>query len=921
MGFDSATQRRVGVVLSYANMAMQIVISLVYTPVMLSLLGQSGYGLYSLSSSTISYLSLITLGMGGAYTRFYIRYKVKNDEKGIRSLNGMYLIFYFLAAMVAIVAGGTLVMNAGSIFISLTAEEIETTQMLLALLMANLAVSFPASLFSSYITANESFILQRMLQLVKTVFSPLVVLPVLLMGYGTIGYAFVTVAFNLLVEIFNVIYATARLGMRFSFRNFKLSLFREVAIFSLFLLLNQVIDQVNSNVDNFLLGIFQGSMAVAVYGVARQITTVFFSFSTTISSVYAPRVNEMVASGSSSKALSRLMASIGRVQFVIMALVLSGLYFFGRPFIVLWAGDGYVDAWYIILLLCTPVMVPLIQNIGLEIQRAMNRHQIRSVVYAVMAGLNVAISIPLVKSHGAIGAAIGTSISYVLCNCIFMNIYYHKGLNLDMVFFWKEIARFIPALVVPLSMGIVLNCSDVDLYSWTTLFLCAALYTMVYVLSMWLVGLNRKEKDFVLRALRRKNIDDIEVHTSKGRRLNFRDKTNGWQKYELVLDNGKRTLVIPHSEDAFMKAFLSDYILRPSCYSCTFKGSDGFESDMTLGDFWNIDNCLPYFNDDKGVSEVIVRTEKGRLFFSSLEGLESIEVSEMDAYQGALYHSPIKPDGREDWFQTIQTHSVAMTNELVIPLSRKASYPVRVAKAVFRRLYSWRRTSASLAASRPVFNYYYVKEKTESCKASCCGCSACASICPKVAITMVGDAEGFKYPVVDPSLCVDCGLCEKACPILSRKNASEEALKFFAARNLDLDERLASSSGGVFSILARKVLGDGGVVFGAAFYDGFKVCHRSIQSVSDLPLLMGSKYVQSEMGICYQEAKTYLENGRLVLFSGTPCQIAGLRSFLRKEYHNLLAVDIICHGVPSPAAFDKYLIDMKMTGGGCELQR
>ena len=136
----------------------------------------------------------------------------------------------------------------------------------------------------------------------------------------------------------------------------------------------QVIDQVNSNVDNFLLGIFQGSMAVAVYGVARQITTVFFSFSTTISSVYAPRVNEMVASGSSSKALSRLMASIGRVQFVIMALVLSGLYFFGRPFIVLWAGDGYVDAWYIILLLCTPVMVPLIQNIGLEIQRAMNRH-------------------------------------------------------------------------------------------------------------------------------------------------------------------------------------------------------------------------------------------------------------------------------------------------------------------------------------------------------------------------------------------------------------------------------------------------------------------------------------------------------------------------------------------------------------------
>lgn len=495
---DSAAQRNVGVVLSYVNMGLQMLVSLLYTPIMLNLLGQSEYGLYSLSNSTISYLSLITLGMGGVYTRFYVRSKVRNDEKGIRELNGMYMLFYGIAAVVAILAGVFLVQNSEVIFKALSPDEVSTTKVLMALLMFNLAISFPCSIFSSYIGATEHFIFQRVVTTVKTFCNPLVVLPVLAMGYGSIGYAVCTVSINLAMELANIIYAMVKLRMRFSFRNFKFSLLREVFVFSFFILLNQIIDQVNGNVGNFLLGVFQGSLAVAVYGVAQSITGYFFQFSTAISSVYSTRVNEMIAKEQGSRALTDLMIQVGRVQFMVMALLLSGLIVFGRPFVWLWAGEGYTDAYYIILLICIPVTVPLIQNIGIEIQRAMNKHHIRSIAYAIMALFNVLVSIPMIRIHGAVGAAIGTSVSYVVCNIVFMNFYYHMALGLDMVRFWKSISRFIPALVLPSLCGIMIATSSVNLYSWQMLMPWIGVYTVVYLVSMALFGLNRDERAFLV---------------------------------------------------------------------------------------------------------------------------------------------------------------------------------------------------------------------------------------------------------------------------------------------------------------------------------------------------------------------------------------------------------------------------------------
>lgn len=197
-------------------------------------------------------------------------------------------------------------------------------------------------------------------------------------------------------------------------------------------------------------------------------------------------------------------------------------------------------------------------------------------------------------------------------------------------------------------------------------------------------------------------------------------------------------------------------------------------------------------------------------------------------------------------------------------------------------------------------------------KYMCDGCYACYNICPKDAINMEVDDEGFWYPRVDNEKCVDCNKCEKVCPILNKKQI-KSLKKAYACYNLDETVRLKSSSGGIFSILASDIIKNDGVVFGAKFDEDFNVVHDYIEDIEGLSQFRGSKYVQSNIGTSFKEAKKFLDCGRRVLFSGTPCQIAGLKSYLKKDYENLVTVDLICHGVPSPMVWQRYI--KELSGG------
>lgn len=191
-------------------------------------------------------------------------------------------------------------------------------------------------------------------------------------------------------------------------------------------------------------------------------------------------------------------------------------------------------------------------------------------------------------------------------------------------------------------------------------------------------------------------------------------------------------------------------------------------------------------------------------------------------------------------------------------------------------------------------------------KSQCCGCSACSQICPKKCITMKVDDEGFEYPLVNSSQCVECGLCKNSCPILNKYSRKNNLLESYIAYANENNIRLKSSSGGIFSLLAEEILNKDGIIFGAAFNNDFLVHHVLIDNLENLYKLRGSKYIQSRIEDTFMKAKQFLEQGRYVLFSGTSCQIAGLKKYLAKDYEKLYTVGVLCHGAPSPKVWEEY---------------
>ena len=257
-------QLKIGVMLSYVSIIAQNIISIVYTPVMLRLLGQSEYGLYQLVYSVVSYLGLLSFGFGSAYVRFYSRYKVKDDQDGIAKLNGMFMIVFTIIAMIALLTGGVLVGNVNNLFSkSLTVSEIGTARILMLLMVINLAISFPSSVFDSYITAHEQYLFQRVISLLQVVLNPFLTLPLLLMGYKSVSLVVVTTIITVSKFIINYWYCTKKLKMKFILKNMNFSLLKEIGVFSFYIFINMIVDQINWSVDKFILGIFGGPTAVA----------------------------------------------------------------------------------------------------------------------------------------------------------------------------------------------------------------------------------------------------------------------------------------------------------------------------------------------------------------------------------------------------------------------------------------------------------------------------------------------------------------------------------------------------------------------------------------------------------------------------------------------------------------------------------
>ena len=495
------SQRRAGAILGYANIVVKNLVNLVYTPMLLAFVGQADYGVFQTSNSFVFSLSLLTFGFSEAYIRFYTQKRTHGTEEDIKSLNGMYLMLYIGVCAVALALGLLFAANVETFFSgSFTPDQVGLAGQLMTIMAFSVTCTLFSTVFDAYVLAHEQFRFQQTRQMFTTLATPGIAFLLLTLGMGAVGVALAQLAVNVTLLLLNARFAILKLGMRFDLRRFDGALFRAIAAFSAWIFGNQICDLVNNSVPNMLLGALTSAVTVSVFAVSIQIRNVFVSLSTVMSSVFVPKINRIVATSDDNGELTRLMTRVGRYQMFLFCWVYCGFVLLGRFFIAKWAGEGFLDAYYLICAMALPLGVPLCQNTGIEIQRAKNKHKARSVVYLCMAGINVLFTLIASPYLGFWAPAIAYIASITLGNGLFMNWYYQTRIGLDMGFFWKRNLPVViaSACVTAAGLGVV---HFIPVGSWLGFCAWGLAYSAVFASTMWAFVLDDGEKAAVAKKL------------------------------------------------------------------------------------------------------------------------------------------------------------------------------------------------------------------------------------------------------------------------------------------------------------------------------------------------------------------------------------------------------------------------------------
>ncbi|MBU3142615.1 oligosaccharide flippase family protein [Clostridium sp. CF012] len=488
-------QRKAGIVLSYVSMFFSIAIGLIYVPMLLHFLGKAQYGLYQLMGSLIAYMAVMDFGLSNTITRYYSRYLALKDEENQSNVLAISSIIYGVITVVVLIAGVILYFKLGDIFkSSLTADELTSAKQIYIIQLVNIVITIPSNIFSAVINSHERFIFIRGLSILQTVLQPFVVIAVMMYKADVIGLVIVISVFNIGTILIKIYYAMFKIRAKIKLYCWNKVLVREMTIFSFFIFLNMVIDQIYFKTDQIILGIVAGTSVVAVYSIASQLNQYYINFSSSVNSVFLPRIAAISAKTEDMTEINGMFNKVGRIQYAIMAMMLSGFILYGKSFIVFWAGADFVDAYYMSLIVMVPLLVPLIQSMGIVILQAKNKHAFRSKMYFAIALLNIALSIPLAKIYGGIGCAIGTALGLIIGNWFVINIYYHKVIGIDIIAFAKEILSMTLPIVIVMILGVITNY-----FIPTTNFIILGIkmiaYIGIYSQLMWAMGLNAYEKD------------------------------------------------------------------------------------------------------------------------------------------------------------------------------------------------------------------------------------------------------------------------------------------------------------------------------------------------------------------------------------------------------------------------------------------
>lgn len=494
-------QLKAGAILSYVVMGLSNLVGLLYTPYMLRMMGQSEYGLYSLVASVVAYLTILDLGFGNTIIRYTAKFRAEGKLEEQETMFGMFIVLYSIIGLIAFLLGLVLYFNLDLIYgKALTVDELEKTHTLMLLMIFNLGVTFPLSIFGSIVTAYEKFVFQKLIQIGRIILNTLLMIVLLEMGYRAIGMVVLITVFNITSLLLNFWYSKYRIKIKIKFGKFDWKFFRELAGYSFYIFLGAIIDRLYWSSGQLVLGAFVGTAAVAIFAVGIQLEQMYMGFSTAISGVFLPKVTAMTSKEKSEKEISSLFVRTGRIQFIVMAFILTGFILFGQQFILLWAGEDYRDTYIIALFFFIPLTIPLIQNLGITILQARNQIKFRALLYIAIAVLSLVMQLVVVKKYGGVGCAAAIGSAILIGHVLIMNIYYFKKQHINIPAFWKEIGKM---SVIPVLLGLItfLVLQWVKLETVISLGTGIIIFSCLYIPLFWKLSMNNYERELLLKPL------------------------------------------------------------------------------------------------------------------------------------------------------------------------------------------------------------------------------------------------------------------------------------------------------------------------------------------------------------------------------------------------------------------------------------
>lgn len=450
----TVSQRRAGAVLSYVALVVNAVTTFIYTPLILSFLTTSEYGVYQLIGSIIAYLGVMDMGLSTTLSRFYVEAKVKEDKAHVENLLAMTAVIYGMLTALSVIVGIGFDLLLPTLFgRSFTAGELELAHQMMLLVLLNCLVVLPGNYFLAVINANERFVFARTLRIARYLLQFGGVIGVLYLGRGAIGVLAVQVALNFLADVAYVFYCRGRLHVRAKFHHWDRKLLLHIFSFSGYILLNMIFDQVFWKTGQVVLGALVSASAVGVYGIATSLITAgYMEVSSGVTSVFLPKLTAMSAKTDDMTEINFLFNRIGHIQAWLVWGICTGFAAVGQEFIYVWAGPEYGEAFWATLILMLGLNVALVQNLGISVLQAKDKQGFRAIVYVVIAVADLLVSIPISARFGVIGCAVTAASFLFLGTGPIMNWYYYEKIGIDIPGFWKDtLPVLVPAILTALA--------------------------------------------------------------------------------------------------------------------------------------------------------------------------------------------------------------------------------------------------------------------------------------------------------------------------------------------------------------------------------------------------------------------------------------------------------------------------------------